>query len=66
MGAYQGTNDYFPTLIKGAIFALTNVVARLSSVFSPVSAEWLENPSVSVALLAAATAMASRGLKHYE
>lgn len=59
MGAYQATNDYFPTLLKGAIFALTNVVARLASVFSPVSAEWLENPSVSVAIVSAATALAS-------
>jgi hypothetical protein len=39
MTAYQANNDYFPTLFKGAIFAVTNVVARLSSVFSPVIAE---------------------------
>ena len=66
MGAYQATNDYFPTLLKGAIFALTNVVARLASVFSPVAAEWFENPSISVALISAATAIASFRLKHYQ
>lgn len=63
MGAYQATNDFFPTLVKGAIFALTNVIARLSSVFSPMTAEWMDNPSVSVAFLAAATALAARQLQ---
>ena len=64
MGAYQATNDYFPTLLKGAIFALTNEIARLASVFSPVAAEWLDNPSISVALISALTALVSTRLSH--
>ena len=55
MSAYQANNEYFPTLLKGAIFAVTNVVARLSSVFSPVIAEWMSNPSITVAIIAGVT-----------
>jgi hypothetical protein len=51
--------------MKGAIFALTNVVARLASVFSPMAAEWLENPSASVVVLAVGTAWACNKLSHY-
>jgi hypothetical protein len=59
MSAYQANNEYFPTLLKGAIFAVTNVVARLSSVFSPVIAEWMSNPSITVAIIAGVTSLAS-------
>ncbi len=59
MCAYQANNDYFPTLLKGAIFALTNVVARLASVFSPIVAEGMGNPSVTVAIGSFITFLAS-------
>lgn len=59
MTAYQANNDYFPTLLKGAIFAVTNIVARLSSVFSPVIAEWMANPSITVSIIAGVTSVAS-------
>ena len=65
MTAYQANNDYFPTLLKGAIFAMTNVVARLSSVFSPVVAEWMANPSITVSIISAVTCVASMRLKQH-
>lgn len=59
MCSYQANNDYFPTLLKGAIFALTNIAARLASVFSPVVAESMVNPSVTVAVISGVTLFAS-------
>ncbi len=65
MTAYQANNDYFPTLFKGAIFAVTNVVARLSSVFSPVIAEWMTNPSITVSIIAGVASVGSIYLKQH-
>jgi len=59
IAVYYANNEYFPTLLKGAIFAVTNVVARLASVLSPVVAEGLSNPTVTVALAAGAACIAS-------
>lgn len=62
IAVYYANNEYFPTLLKGAIFAVTNVAARLASVLSPVVAEGLSNPSVTVALAAGAACIASVSL----
>ena len=62
MTAYQANNDYFPTLLKGAIFAVTNVVAWLSSVFSPMVAESMHNPSITVVVISLVTSFASTRL----
>ena len=65
MTAYQANNEYFPTLLKGAIFAVTNVVSRLSSVFSPVIAEWMTNPCITISIIAGVATVASLKLKHH-
>jgi hypothetical protein len=62
MSAYQANNDYFPTLLKGAIFAVTNIVSRLSSVFSPVIAEYMSNPAITVVIIGAVTSLCSTRL----
>jgi hypothetical protein len=59
ISVYYANNEYFPTLLKGAIFAVTNVAARLASVLSPLMAEWLANPTVTVALAAIAACATS-------
>lgn len=59
ISCYFANNEYFPTLLKGAIFAVTNVAARLASVMSPLIAEWMSNPSCTVAVAALAACIAS-------
>ena len=65
ISVYYANNEYFPTLMKGAIFAVTNVVARLASVMSPLVAEWMANPTVTVALAAVVACIASIKLKKH-
>ena len=51
-------------MLKGGIFALTNVAARLSSIMSPMVAEWMGNPSFTVGIVAAVAGVAAfKGLK---
>ena len=59
ISVYFANNEYFPTLLKGAIFAITNVAARLASVMSPLIAEWMNNPSITVAIVAFLACLAS-------
>ncbi|TNV73205.1 hypothetical protein FGO68_gene6950 [Halteria grandinella] len=59
ISVYFANNEYFPTLLKGAIFAVTNVAARLASVMSPMVAEWMGNPSITVAIAAIAACIGS-------
>lgn len=54
VAVYFANGEYFPTLLKGAIFAVTNVAARLATVLSPLVAELMGNPSVTVALFGVA------------
>jgi hypothetical protein len=56
---YFANNEYFPTLLRGAIFAITNISARLASVLSPLIAEMMANPSVTVAVAALVTGIAT-------
>jgi hypothetical protein len=66
ISCYFANNEYFPTLLKGAIFAVTNVAARLASVLSPVAAELMLNPSVTVAAFGVAACVASFRLRKPE
>jgi hypothetical protein len=63
---YYANNEYFPTLLKGAIFAVTNVAGRLASVLSPLVAEWMGNPSMTVAIAAIAACVGSFKLSKKE
>ena len=46
--SYFANNEYFPPLLKGGIFAITNVSARLATILSPLVAEWMANPCITV------------------
>eukprot|EP00347_Sterkiella_histriomuscorum_P006682 403351837 len=63
IGAYQANNEYFPVLLKGGIFAITNVSARLSSIMSPWVAESMNNPAITVSVVAFIAFLASTILK---
>lgn len=52
IGVYYANNEYFPPLLKGGIFAITNVSARLASVMSPIVAEIMDNPAITVSVIA--------------
>ena len=66
MTAYYCNNEYFPTLLKGAIFAITNIAARLASVMSPLVAEWMSNPSITVSVCALIASLATFKLNKEE
>ncbi|CDW79844.1 solute carrier family member 5 [Stylonychia lemnae] len=48
MTVYYANNEYFPTLLKGAIFSVTNISARVASVFSPIVADGVSNPAITL------------------
>ena len=48
MTVYYANNEYFPTLLKGAIFSITNISARVASVFSPIIADGMTSPAITI------------------
>lgn len=50
IGVYYANNEYFPALFKGGIFAVTNIGARLSAALSPLIAEGMNNPAITIAI----------------
>jgi hypothetical protein len=45
MVAYYANNYYFPPLMRVGIFAITNISARSITIFAPLIAEWVYNPT---------------------
>ena len=60
---YIANNDYFPALLKGGIFSITNVTARLATILSPLMAEYLLNPAVTVVVAGALATVAGLWLR---
>jgi len=48
MTVYYANNEYFPTLLKGAIFSITNISARVASIFSPIIADGMKSPAITI------------------
>jgi hypothetical protein len=61
--SYYANTAYFPPVYKAFIFAITNVSARMSTIFSPLIAEWMSNPSITISIAALIAYLASLGLK---
>jgi len=53
IGVYYANNEYFPALFKGGIFAITNIGARLTAALSPLIAESMSNPAITIAVAGA-------------
>lgn len=50
--SYYANNYHFSPLLRSGIFAITNITARLASILSPLVAEFVRNPSITVAISA--------------
>lgn len=50
VAVYFANNEYFPALLKGGIFAITNVAARVTGVMSPIIADGVSNPAITIAI----------------
>jgi hypothetical protein len=53
MMSYFANNHYFPPLYRASIFAITNVASRLSTIFAPIVAESMRNPSITISVAGA-------------
>jgi len=50
--SYYCNSDLTPTLLIASVFSVTNVSCRFATIFAPLSADIMPNPSVLVSVLA--------------
>ena len=63
MTAYYANNEYFPVLMRGAIFSVTNVISRFGTFISPFMVEFLSNPMITVVFMSFLASLSIRFLK---
>lgn len=66
MLSYYANNQYFPPLLRAGIFAITNIASRMSTILSPIVAEALYNPAITITIAGIIATVSTSFLKDAE